>query len=159
MTKEASSPNYHSLSESSAMQCNWRMWWFAALAAIVWPAVSRPAAAAGDRPNILMILSDDHGYGDTGVQGCKDIPTPNIDSLAKQGIRCASGYVGGPYCSPTRAGLMTGATSSAMGTNSTPAHHGGEPADRAATHRANDRRPAQGGRLQDGARGQMAPGT
>ena len=48
------------------------------------------------------------GYGDIGVHGCKDIPTPHIDSLAKNGVRCTSGYVSGPYCSPTRAGLMTG---------------------------------------------------
>src|SRR5262249_9256983 len=59
-------------------------------------------------PNILVILADDLGYGDIGCHGCKDIPTPNIDTLAKDGIRCTSGYVSGPYCSPTRAALMTG---------------------------------------------------
>src|SRR5436189_2863914 len=60
------------------------------------------------KPNILIIVGDDMGYGDIGVHGCKDIPTPHIDSIAKNGIRCTSGYVSGPYCSPTRAGLMTG---------------------------------------------------
>ncbi len=60
------------------------------------------------KPNILIIVGDDMGYADIGVQGCKDIPTPNIDSIAKNGIRCTNGYVSGPYCSPTRAGLMTG---------------------------------------------------
>jgi arylsulfatase A-like enzyme len=60
------------------------------------------------RPNILIILADDMGYADAGFQGCKDIPTPNIDTLAKNGVRFTSGYVSGPYCSPTRAGLMTG---------------------------------------------------
>ncbi len=60
------------------------------------------------RPNILVILGDDMGYADIGVQGCRDIPTPHIDSLAKNGVQCRSGYVSGPYCSPTRAGLMTG---------------------------------------------------
>src|SRR4051794_36605224 len=60
------------------------------------------------RPNILVIVGDDMGYADIGVHGCKDIPTPNIDSLAKSGVRCTNGYVSGPYCSPTRAGLMTG---------------------------------------------------
>lgn len=64
--------------------------------------------AAEKRPNILIIVADDLGYADIGVHGCKDIPTPNIDSLAKAGIRCTSGYVSGPYCSPTRAGFMTG---------------------------------------------------
>jgi arylsulfatase A-like enzyme len=70
-------------------------------------------AAAGDaadqkRPNIVLIIGDDMGYSDIGVHGCKDIPTPHIDSIAKNGVRCTSGYVSGPYCSPTRAGLMTG---------------------------------------------------
>ncbi len=60
------------------------------------------------QPNILVIVGDDMGYGDVGVQGCKDMATPNIDSLATNGVRCTSGYVSGPYCSPTRAGLMTG---------------------------------------------------
>lgn len=60
------------------------------------------------KPNILIIVGDDLGYADVGVQGCKDIPTPHIDSLAKNGIRCTSGYVSGAYCSPTRAALMTG---------------------------------------------------
>jgi len=64
--------------------------------------------SASAKPNILIIVGDDMGYGDIGVHGCKDIPTPHIDSLAKNGIRCTNGYVSGPYCSPTRAGLMTG---------------------------------------------------
>src|SRR6185369_3708214 len=55
-----------------------------------------------------IILGDDMGYADVSYHGCKDIPTPNIDSLAKNGVRCTSGYVSGPYCSPTRAGLLTG---------------------------------------------------
>ncbi|MBO0700834.1 MAG: sulfatase-like hydrolase/transferase, partial [Zavarzinella sp.] len=66
------------------------------------------AADAARKPNILLIVSDDQGYADIGVQGCKDIPTPNLDALANAGVRCTNGYVSGPYCSPTRAGLMTG---------------------------------------------------
>lgn len=60
------------------------------------------------KPNILIFLCDDTGWGEIGFQGAKDIPTPNIDSIAKNGIRFTQGYVSGPYCSPTRAGLMTG---------------------------------------------------
>src|SRR2546423_11485219 len=70
-----------------------------------------PLTATADavrKPNVLIILADDLGYADVGFQGCKDIPTPHIDTLAKNGVRCTSGYVSGPYCSPTRAGLMTG---------------------------------------------------
>jgi len=60
------------------------------------------------RPNILLIVSDDLGYGDIGIYGSQDIPTPNIDRLARSGVRFTNAYVSGPYCSPTRAGLMTG---------------------------------------------------
>jgi arylsulfatase A-like enzyme len=59
-------------------------------------------------PNIVMILGDDMGYADIGVHGSKDIPTPNIDALARAGIRFTDAYVTGPHCSPTRAGLLTG---------------------------------------------------
>src|SRR5688500_12597845 len=68
-----------------------------------------PLRAADTKPNIIVILCDDVGWGEFGVQGInKDIPTPNIDSIAKNGVRFTNGYVSGPYCSPTRAGLMTG---------------------------------------------------
>ncbi|MBI3822908.1 MAG: sulfatase-like hydrolase/transferase, partial [Planctomycetes bacterium] len=60
------------------------------------------------KPNILVIVADDLGYGDIGVHGGKSVPTPNIDKLAKSGVRCTSGYVSAPYCSPSRAGLLTG---------------------------------------------------
>ena len=66
------------------------------------------AAQAARKPNVIVILADDLGYSDLGCQGGKDVPTPHIDSLAKNGIRCTQAYVSGPYCSPTRAGLMTG---------------------------------------------------
>ncbi|MDF3079338.1 MAG: sulfatase [Sphingobacteriaceae bacterium] len=66
------------------------------------------APAAGSRPNILFIVGDDMGFADVGFHGCKDIPTPNLDALAKSGMKFTNGYVTGPYCSPTRAGLLTG---------------------------------------------------
>lgn len=65
-------------------------------------------AAEQRKPNVIVILSDDHGYGGMGCMGNWDIPTPNIDSIAKNGVRCTNGYVTCPICSPTRAGLMTG---------------------------------------------------
>src|SRR5437899_12740480 len=71
-------------------------------------AVATGASDADRKPNILFIGGDDLGYADVGVQGCKDIPTPNLDALANSGVRFTSGYVSGPYCSPTRAGLLTG---------------------------------------------------
>ena len=66
------------------------------------------AEAPARKPNILLIVGDDMGYGDVGFHGCKDIPTPNLDALAAAGVRFTNGYVSGPYCSPTRAGLLTG---------------------------------------------------
>src|SRR5262245_32872235 len=66
------------------------------------------AAAAAAKPNILVIVGDDMGYGDVGLNGCRDIPTPNIDAIARHGVQFTNGYVSGPVCSPTRAGLMTG---------------------------------------------------
>lgn len=68
-----------------------------------------PNTALGDnKPNIIVIVSDDQGYAELGCQGCKDTPTPNIDSIAKNGVRFTNGYVSCPVCSPTRAGLLTG---------------------------------------------------
>ena len=71
-------------------------------------AAATALAAEAPRPNILFIAGDDMGYGDVGFHGCKDIPTPQLDALAASGVRFTSGYVTGPYCSPTRAGLLTG---------------------------------------------------
>jgi arylsulfatase A-like enzyme len=65
-------------------------------------------AFAAEKPNILIIVADDLGYHDVGFHGGKEIPTPNIDSIAAGGVKCTSGYVSCPVCSPTRAGLLTG---------------------------------------------------
>ena len=73
------------------------------------------AATAADRPNILVIVGDDMGYADVGFHGCKDIPTPHLDALAASGVRFTNGYVTGPYCSPTRAALLTGRHQSRFG--------------------------------------------
>jgi arylsulfatase A-like enzyme len=71
-------------------------------------ATSADGAPAAKRPNIVILLADDLGYADVGFHGCKDISTPRIDSIARDGVRCTDGHVSGPYCSPTRAGLLTG---------------------------------------------------
>ena len=67
-----------------------------------------------DRPNILIILADDLGYGDIGVHGCQDIPTPNIDRLAATGVRFTNGYSSHPFCSPMRAGTVGGTLSASL---------------------------------------------
>ncbi len=64
---------------------------------------------AESKPNIIVIYSDDHGWADLGVQGSvTDIRTPNIDALAKDGVRFMRGYVSAPQCVPSRAGVITG---------------------------------------------------
>jgi arylsulfatase A-like enzyme len=64
---------------------------------------------AAEKPNIIIFYADDLGWGEITAQGfSKDIPTPNIDSLAQNDLRFTNGYVAATYCSPSRAGLMTG---------------------------------------------------
>ncbi|WP_271784633.1 sulfatase [Aquimarina algiphila] len=77
-----------------------------------------------ERPNILIILSDDQGWGDVGFNGGTDIPTPNLDQLAKEGISFEAGYASHPYCSPSRAGLLSGRYQQRFGhENNTPYDH------------------------------------
>ncbi|MFA6546442.1 MAG: sulfatase-like hydrolase/transferase [Limisphaerales bacterium] len=81
------------------------------LSALVLAVSPLPAADApkpSTRANILLILADDLGYADLGCQGSPDVKTPNIDSLAANGVRCTAGYVTAPQCSPSRAGLLSG---------------------------------------------------
>lgn len=69
------------------------------------PLLSRAAS----QPNVIIFYADDLGWGEVTAQGfSKDIPTPHIDSLAQNGLRFTNGYVAATYCSPSRAGLMTG---------------------------------------------------
>jgi arylsulfatase A-like enzyme len=87
-----------------------RIRWVVAALVLVGIGISAfPSLGARARPpNILLIVGDDLGYGELSCQGNPQVPTPNIDSIAKNGIRFTSGYVSCPYCSPTRAGMMTG---------------------------------------------------
>ncbi len=78
-------------------------------ALIVLSSLMRPSPGADDRPNIIVIFSDDHGYADLGCQEVfPDVRTPHLDALAAGGIRMESGYVTAPQCVPSRAGLLTG---------------------------------------------------
>jgi arylsulfatase A-like enzyme len=60
------------------------------------------------KPNLVIIFTDDMGYGDLGCYGGKDIPTPHIDRLAAEGARLTSAYTVAPICVPSRMGLLTG---------------------------------------------------
>jgi arylsulfatase A-like enzyme len=59
-------------------------------------------------PNLIVIMTDDQGYADVGFNGCKDIPTPHLDSIAENGVHFPNGYVSYSVCSPSRAGFLTG---------------------------------------------------
>ena len=94
------------------------------------------------KPNIVLIVGDDMGYADIGVHGCTDIPTPHLDALAAAGVRCTDGYVSGPYCSPTRAGLLTGRYQTRFGHEFNPGQGGARGRQRG---QANQRDEQQGG--------------
>ena len=80
----------------------------ACMLAAIASAQEAAVSTAGSKPNILVIVADDLGYADVGFNGCKDIATPNLDKLAERSVRCVNGYVTHPFCSPTRAALLTG---------------------------------------------------
>jgi len=74
----------------------------------LFPAARLHAAdAPARRPNIVLIVADDLGYGELGCYGGRDIPTPHIDALAARGVRFTSGYVTAPFCAASRAALLT----------------------------------------------------
>jgi len=78
-------------------------------------AMAAAAAEAPAKPNVLLMVSDDQGYADVGFNGCKDVPTPHLDGLARSGLQCTNGYVSHPFCAPSRAGLMTGRSQGRFG--------------------------------------------
>lgn len=63
---------------------------------------------ATSRPNVVFIVADDLGYGELGCYGGREIPTPNLDRLAAEGVRFTQGYVTASFCAPSRAALLTG---------------------------------------------------
>lgn len=71
-------------------------------------AATGPRSRIRRRPNIVLIVSDDQGYGDLGCYGSKEVKTPNLDALASRGVRLTSFYVTWPACTPSRGSLLTG---------------------------------------------------
>ncbi len=87
--------------------------YFVSLALAVFWIGSIPVAAAEaktSKPNVLIVLSDDLGYGDLACYGNEVVLTPNLDRFAREGLRLTSCYAAAPNCSPARTGLMTGRT-------------------------------------------------
>ncbi len=87
------------------------------------------AAPEAAKPNIIWIMADDLGYGDLSCYGAQDIPTPHIDSLATQGVRCETFYAAASTCSPSRASILSGRYPETMGIGGALMGEGGMPAD------------------------------
>jgi len=83
-------------------------------------------AGAASPPNVVVIMADDLGWFDTRFQGNKDLETPCLDQLVKEGMTFTNGYAAAPVCTPTRAALMTGMSPARlMITNHAPGHQDG----------------------------------
>ena len=66
------------------------------------------SGAQNPRPNIILVMTDDQGWGETGYNGHPVLETPNLDAMAANGLRFDRFYAGAPVCSPTRASVLTG---------------------------------------------------
>ena len=85
------------------------------------------AEAAQEKPNLIVIMADDLGYGDVGYNGCTDIPTPHIDALANNGVQFSSGYSAYSVCGPSRAGFITGRYQQRFGCERNPQYRPDDP--------------------------------
>lgn len=95
-----------------------------ALPAIILACAVAPANAR--TPNVIVFYADDLGIGDVGCYGCKDIATPNIDALARSGVRFTNYYAPAPVCSPSRAALLTGRSPARAGVPNNVGSHPGD---------------------------------
>ena len=100
---------------------------FLVFAGIITGLIGCQKADTSKYPNLIVIMTDDQGYADVGFNGCKDIPTPNIDKIATQGVRFTDGYVTFPVCSPSRAGFITGRYQDRFGYTTNPTIDPGNP--------------------------------
>ncbi len=85
------------------------------------------SATANTKPNVIVIMADDMGYADTGFTGAKDILTPNLDALAKEGVVFTHGYSNHAFSGPSRAALMTGRYQHRFGFETNPAYDPANP--------------------------------
>jgi arylsulfatase A-like enzyme len=78
------------------------------LARLFWAVIFAASCLAGEKPNVIVILSDDIGYGDLGCYGATKVKTPQLDRMATEGLRFTSGYAASATCTPTRYAMLTG---------------------------------------------------
>jgi arylsulfatase A-like enzyme len=101
------------------------------LVAFGWfPGSFHAQAPAAGKPNIVLIMTDDMGYADLGAYGGRDIKTPNIDSLARDGVRLTDFYANAASCTPTRAGLISGRYQQRSGLEAPLGHRASKDAER-----------------------------
>lgn len=81
---------------------------FSPLAALLLATFAPAVAHAAEKPNVVIVLVDDFGWGDPACYGNTTVKTPSMDRLAKEGVRFTQGYVAAPICSPSRCGIITG---------------------------------------------------
>jgi len=98
----------------------------APIALAVGPLAAAQNARPEQQPNVVLVVTDDQGYADVGFNGSTQIPTPNIDRIAREGVRFTRAYVTFPVCGPSRAGFLTGRHQSRFGFDRNP---NGDPAD------------------------------
>ncbi|MFN5200019.1 MAG: sulfatase, partial [Planctomyces sp.] len=81
----------------------------ASLCAVLnWVLLLAESVEAAERPNVILVMADDQGWGDTGYNGHPHLKTPNLDAMAAAGLRLNHFYTAHFNCSPTRASIMTG---------------------------------------------------
>ena len=105
--------------ESGAFQMLKNLWimvWSVGSLLPVIAVVSDVSAHAAERPNVILVMADDQGWGDTGYNGHPQLKTPNLDAMAAAGLRLNRFYTAHFNCSPTRASVMTGRHPHRMGT-------------------------------------------
>jgi arylsulfatase A-like enzyme len=95
--------------------------------AVVFLLVGVVASSAEQKPNLVVIMADDLGYGDVGYNGCRDIPTPHLDALARSGVQFSNGYAAHSVCGPSRAGFITGRNQQRFGFERNPQYRPQDP--------------------------------
>lgn len=98
----------HTIRSGMPLKSRVQRWTLRILVLLATAAGSHTSVVADNAPNVVLIYIDDLGYGDLGCYGCADIPTPNIDRLAAEGVCCTASYITNPPCCPSRCSLMMG---------------------------------------------------
>jgi arylsulfatase A-like enzyme len=97
------------------------------LAALSFGTLPAETGSRPEKPNLIVIMVDDMGYADVGFNGCKDIPTPHIDTIAAGGVKFTNGYVAYAVCGPSRAAFMTGRYGQRFGFERNPQYQPNDP--------------------------------